>query len=611
MNFLFPAFLLGGLAIAVPIILHLLRRDVAPEVRFSAVRLLKRSPVERSRRRRIRDLLLLAARVTALLLLATAFARPFAPGAALAMLPLRIVAIDRSFSMAAPGAFDRARQLALAAIDEAGVGERVAVIAFDDRATVVAEPGGTGEARKAIGSVAPGYGSTRYGAALTKAAELAGGGAARLVIITDLQRAGWEGETRMRIPDSLEVEVRPVEMTPANAAVVDVRQSDQGLTASVRNASGESRSGTIRVEHAGREAARARYSVGANATVDVPIEWTATKGDVLVSIEDGEGFPADNQRHIALDAPTAAAVLVVTSADASGFYLQRALEAAQGADVMGLNARLVSPSEIAGGRAASVSRHRAVVLLSTRSLDRAAREAISTFVRSGGGLLIAASSDVEPAVVAALFGWDAASLFPAESRRGSFTATDVRHPIFRQFGPFAANLGNVRFTRAWRVDPEGWHVTARFDDGTPALLERPEGEGRVVLFASDLDRRWNDFPLHPTFVPFVTEAVRHVALGSVEGDTFLVGRVPASVSPEPGVHRLESGRVITVNVDPRESSVGVLTEEEFAGMLERVSVATEDRPVGDEQTEARQSLWQYGLLLMLATLVAESFIGKA
>ena len=81
MSFLYPAFLLGALAIAIPIVLHLLRRDVAPEVPFTAVRLLHRAPVERADRRRLRDLLLLAARVAALLLLAAAFARPYVQGA--------------------------------------------------------------------------------------------------------------------------------------------------------------------------------------------------------------------------------------------------------------------------------------------------------------------------------------------------------------------------------------------------------------------------------------------------------------------------------------------------------------------------------------------------
>src|SRR5918992_4282110 len=119
MNFLYPAFLLGALAIAVPLVLHLLRRDVAPEVPFSAVRLLRRSPIEQSRRRRLRDLLLLAARAAAVLLLAAAFARPYVAGGA-ATAGLHIIAVDRSFSMGAPGRFARAQELAREAVRAAG-----------------------------------------------------------------------------------------------------------------------------------------------------------------------------------------------------------------------------------------------------------------------------------------------------------------------------------------------------------------------------------------------------------------------------------------------------------------------------------------------------------
>ena len=72
--------------------------------------------------------------------------------------------------------------LAREAIDDAGVGARVAVVAFDDRASVAAEPGGAGEARAALETIRPSYGATRYAAAISKAAELASGGPARVIV---------------------------------------------------------------------------------------------------------------------------------------------------------------------------------------------------------------------------------------------------------------------------------------------------------------------------------------------------------------------------------------------------------------------------------------------
>ena len=76
LSFLYPLFLIAAAAAAVPIVLHLLRRKTDVVVDFPAVRLLHKTPVERQRRRRLRELILLALRVAALLLLALAFARP-------------------------------------------------------------------------------------------------------------------------------------------------------------------------------------------------------------------------------------------------------------------------------------------------------------------------------------------------------------------------------------------------------------------------------------------------------------------------------------------------------------------------------------------------------
>src|ERR671933_399491 len=116
MEFLSPLYLIGAALIALPIVLHLLRRDVAPQVPFTAVRLLRVTPIERSRRRRLRDILLLIARVTALLLLAGSFARPYIVGARSAA-RTTVIAVDRSFSMSAPGVMEKARALAKQAVD--------------------------------------------------------------------------------------------------------------------------------------------------------------------------------------------------------------------------------------------------------------------------------------------------------------------------------------------------------------------------------------------------------------------------------------------------------------------------------------------------------------
>ena len=606
MNFLYPAFLLGALAVAIPIALHFLRREVAPEVPFSAVRLLRRSPVARSRRRRLRDLLLLAARIAALLLLAAAFARPYIVGAT-GSPSILIIAVDRSFSMGAPGRFASAIDLARRAVDASRPGERVAILAFDDRTDTIAPPGSPAAARAALDGLEPGFGATRYAALLAKAADIAGPDGGRLVVVTDLQRSGWDGEDRAVLPSGLVLEVKDAGALPDNLSVAAVRIAGDRVIVSIGNSGRIARTGQVQVERDGNRAAAASYAVPPGSSVEVPIAYRApASGSIAVSIDDAAGLAADNRRFVVLDPVSPQTILLVTSgASESGFYLARALGAAGN----GMETRVTpSPSMPAG----DLSSYSAVVLLSTRGLERRSRELIAAFVRSGGGLLIAPSSDVEPVVLSAIFNWGEGMAGTVEAAGAvAWAPTDLRHPIFRPFGALAANLGQVRFERAWRLDTEGWDVAARFTNGHAALLERREGKGRVVLFASDLDRRWNDFPLHPAFVPFAVEAVHYVSGPRDRSRDYVVGSVPDGVAARPGVYHTNTGnRLVAVNVEARESTADVMTPGEFTGMVERVSA---DRAAADpraRQIEARQGYWQYGLLLMLAALVAESFVGR-
>src|SRR6476469_4959824 len=80
MSFLAPLWLLLGAAAAVPLLLHLLRRNVTARVEFPAARYLLRAEQEHSRSLRLRNLLLMLLRVLLVVALALAAARPFVRG---------------------------------------------------------------------------------------------------------------------------------------------------------------------------------------------------------------------------------------------------------------------------------------------------------------------------------------------------------------------------------------------------------------------------------------------------------------------------------------------------------------------------------------------------
>ena len=330
---------------------------------------------------------------------------------------------------------------------------------------------------------------------------------------------------------------------------------------------------------------------------------------------------ADNQRTLLLGAATRTRVLVVTSrgsdagagpAGSSGLYVERALDAAS-SEQPALDPVFVDGSRLSRERRTLLGGAAAVVLLSTRQVDRDAREALTAFVLSGGGLIVAAGPDVDPTILTGILGATASPpSIATEERPRILAVTDLRHPIFRPFGSLTANLGQVSFTRAWRIPAAGWDVAASFTDGAPALLERRDGQGRVLCFASDLDRRWNDFPLHPAFVPFVVESVRYAARTAGTNRERTIADAPAGVPATPGVHLLPDGRPVVLNVDTRESALSRVTAQEFTDMLQRVEAASSRAVrVQAQLTEARQSYWQYGLMLMLVVLAIESVIGRA
>jgi len=615
LSFLSPLFLIGAAAAAIPIALHLFFRRTEPVIDFAAMRYLRSAPVEHSRRRRLREMLLLALRIAALCLLAMAFARPFLAQSAAALSgPVTVVLVDTSASMTAPGQFERAKAAAADEIRRAAPMHSVGVVTFAHAAEVVAPPSqDRAGALAAIQKLQPGAGATQYRSALARAAEAIGPRAGRFVVVTDLQQSGWDAADEGAVPDRVTVEVIDVGHPASNVALAAVRLEGTDAVALVRNYSERPSRQQVAFSKDGRRFTTLPVEIPPAGSVEVraSIEGRGT-GVLAAVVTDAEGYAADNSRYLVINASQSPMVLAIsaTGQPADVFYLERAVLVAE--DAGAFRFRAISGPAFSGLASDALADVGAVLVLGTRGIDARGRDLLGQYVKGGGGLLVTSGPDVDPKVLADALG----GVVPTQvGERAAadplrFAPADVRHPVFRAFDG-AGTLANVTFSRTADVRPSGTaEVIARYTDGTAALVEDRATGGRVLIFASDLNNRWNDFPVQPAFVPFVHETLRYLAATRSSRAEYAVGELPGSGGATPGAVPV-GRRLVAVNVDPRESDPARITADTFRAGITRLNVAAAQQARAQaREREDSQRLWQYGLILMIVSLAAEGMIGR-
>src|SRR6266550_933796 len=102
MGFLTPWFLAGGLAVGLPVWLHLLRKHKTTPLPFGSLMFFEKRTQSSIKHRRLRYLLLFAARALLVLLLVLAFAHPYVRRQVLGGTranEVTVLAIDNSLSM--------------------------------------------------------------------------------------------------------------------------------------------------------------------------------------------------------------------------------------------------------------------------------------------------------------------------------------------------------------------------------------------------------------------------------------------------------------------------------------------------------------------------------
>jgi hypothetical protein len=571
MSFLTPLFLVGLAALAIPVLLHLIQRERKNIVEFPSLMFLRRIPYESVRRRRIRNWALLMLRLAALALIVLAFARPFlrrtgaaATGAAGAREV--VVLIDRSYSMGYGDRWQRAVAAARDAVDKIGPGDRASVVFFSSSAEVALRS--TSDRTRlaaAISTARTSAGATKFGPALKLAGSILSESPLprrEVVLISDLQRSGWQGGEGVRLPDGSVVTAVPIsDRDPANIAVTPVslqRTSFSGqervtVTSGIINRSGRPAAGVdVTLELDGRPVQTQRVAAEANGSGSVSFEAVTiaspnTRAAVRIP---ADALERDNLFDFVLSPSRPLKVVVLDRAGASAsssLYLARALAVGESPsfDVTLKSVEALTASDLDG--AAVVVTNDAVIPSSTA--DRLAR-----FVERGGGLLVAAGErgswpsngpDVLPAALGA----------PVDHTRGDAArlgALEYSHPVFEIFrAPRSGDFSAARFYGYRALTPvAGAQILARFDDGSAAAVERRVGNGKVIAWASTFDVSWNDLAVKPVFLPFVHNLMTHLGSYTETPAWLTIGDVLDPLRAGLPAQRGRSGATVPIILSP-------------------------------------------------------------
>lgn len=715
MIFLAPLFAVAGIVGAsIPLILHLLNRERARRLVFGTIRFIQMSHQTNVRRHKLKRLLLLLMRILMLALLGFAFARPFfaeAPVIAQKTGGKRnaIVILDTSYSMQYEEVFENAKKEGTEILDGLDTTDAACLILSSDNARVVAPLGSEfSHIRAALNDAEATYKPTDYLDALQTADEILASipiGAKQIYVVADMQKRGWENfiETDKLNPD---VQIQFIDVHPEqphNFAITDLNvppvilkeQQASYLVARVRNFSDEAVENLpIRLFIDGNMIHTVQLDIEpddlADAVFRVDFQDEATHTGWVELPEDALGV--DNKRYFTLQSLRSIRVHAVSDKPRTQnshqnlygqtmetFFMKMAFTAGRDAVPIDFAESNSVPST------AILNRVDVLVLANVAHLSSDEAGRVAAYVASGGGLILTVGDNIDPAVYEQRLGGEI-GLMPCNFVRPVGDAFDrqqfhvlatvkYEHPIFTPFKePNHGDFGKGRFYRIFQAVPTAnATVIASYDDGSPALFEKPYGNlGRVLCFTSTIDREWNDLPIRAVYLPFLHEAIKYLALKDAEAlpdyrvgdyvelkvsdvenegitdkrevaifnpnnvETRFGGNIDVAPAAEntlqsrvlytettiPGIYSIHrSGAEVpdyfVVNVDTTESDLAARDVEELASMLKGTAdELVEDKPMAElvaqynEDVEKNQNVWIYLMFAVFTLAVTEMFLAN-
>ena len=604
MGFLNPFLLFGILAAVAPLLIHLWSRRQAKTIDFSSLMLLLEAHRRSVSRIQLKNLLILLLRMLIIVFIALALARPLLKNA-LSFAGARmntscVIVLDNSYSMDYTGIagrrFDIAKEKALEIINSLKSGDSASLILMSDVADIVFHKLTTDlrQVREAIKHASVSQGTTQVLPALQAADALLANSDnpnKEIYLITDLCRNGWENWQHITQDSDARVFVITVSESKAdNVAIEEVYFTNQligvnipaKLEAKIHNFSDTPlRDVTLKFFIDGEKRRELSVSVPANdSTVQPFTHRFDLPGAHIGRLEiTNDRLTIDDTRYFAINVYGQIKVLC---AGGQTLYLTLALNPttsispALNYSIMPIAYSLEELSQI------PYDEYDVIIISDVQNnqrntedskLSRRKQELIQqklyNFVRGGKSVVLFVDDNVDSGLLASLAKNDNFSDFlPARFEKVNnfpnplkLTQYDQQHPIFGVFNPDNLTGANApNFYKAYTLSPfsDSKNIAA-FDNGTPAIVERKVGWGKVILFnTSASDANWSNLYLNPNFVPLIQQTMFYAtSLNRIADKNIFVGDIYSESLRGKGSTGVQIQPLSSNNITPLPRHAGV------------------------------------------------------
>ncbi len=599
LGFATPLLLIGLLAAAIPIILHLLSSVRAQDMMFPTLRFLRLSMEKTARRRRVQNWLLLLLRAAMLALLALAVAEPISRATGGWLAGKRYAAaviLDNGYSMAVNNAagsrFERAKA------------EAASLLSGDDRPSVAALlttgagfnstslSGGMEELRAQVTRTRIGYGPAALAQRFASAAKMLEADSSprkAIYLFSDMQRTSFEQiaaltdisagrDIHLLVVDTSRGEVSNVGISDLQIAGQRVVDAVLEFTATLVNSSPTDKTVDVAFKVDGSaEAPRVRKTLrpagldGSSANVRFHHRFSRA-GEVSgrVVLETSDDLAADNVRIFSLDIAGRVRAAVVRGEADTGGPMSPSSMLCMALDPYGREDRPwpIRSAVIESPQFGSKDLDEADIAFfcEVPRLTAAQAKGIEQFTRHGGTSVFFLGPDVDAASYNEMLVQQIPSeggLLPGRLEKAvgdvgpgaasvALAAVDVAHPFFAGLYDSQADYLMVLVQRYYRISPSSnpGKCVVRLANGDPLVLVKSFGAGRVVLCTTTCGPGWSNLPITGLFLPMVAR-MSLAARRELNADPMYLAGAQVTIRPPlTGQDAPGAGEKLFVNVTP-------------------------------------------------------------